>query len=465
MKLFTVILSALLVLTAALVSASDVPRLLSYQGTLTNGSGTPLSNATVTVQFTIYDDMNGGNVKWTEAQSVTTDASGLFAVLLGSSTPVPDTAFSGVSRWLSVRVGADPEMNPRMRIVSTAYAYQALRADTAQFALGVAGSHWLVVDSILYTDHLLGLARGNAGNAIYGNDKYASVNFGVACTTGTSGQYWSAATVGGGNANTAGGYGSVIPGGSNNQATAEHSTVGGGANNSSTGQWGTVSGGWQNIAGSYGTTVSGGTNSAAWATFGGVAAGYYNQAGDDYSDTAAFVGGGNNNRVTAKYSTIGGGKDNSVSNFWSTIGGGNQNNASGWTTTIGGGVWNTATADNASVGGGFQNAAGGPISTIGGGYQNRTSGANCVVAGGANNLASGWNATVGGGYLDSATGDISVVAGGLDNTASGYGAVVGGGEAHVNAGEYSVIPVAARSPTRLWARGLTIPSSSATSRT
>jgi hypothetical protein len=98
-----------------------VPQLINFQGVLKDGSGNPVPDASYSVTFTIYDAPIGGNVKWTETQSVTTTG-GLFTVLLGSTTPLPDSVFYDSSRYLGMAVSPDPEMIPRQRLSSVGYS-------------------------------------------------------------------------------------------------------------------------------------------------------------------------------------------------------------------------------------------------------------------------------------------------------------------------------------------------------
>lgn len=100
---------------------SATPTLMNYQGRLTTAGGTAVPDGSYSVVFTIYDAATGGTIIWTETQSVTT-SSGLFAVLLGSVNPVTDTVFNSDTRYLGTKVGADPELIPRTRLVSVPYA-------------------------------------------------------------------------------------------------------------------------------------------------------------------------------------------------------------------------------------------------------------------------------------------------------------------------------------------------------
>jgi len=100
-----------------------VPQLINFQGILRDGSGNPVTNNNYSVRFRIYDDPTAGNVLWSESTSVSTN-SGLFSVLLGALTPVPDTAFNNPNRWLGIKVGGDAEMVPRQKLTSVGYTFR-----------------------------------------------------------------------------------------------------------------------------------------------------------------------------------------------------------------------------------------------------------------------------------------------------------------------------------------------------
>jgi hypothetical protein len=109
---------------------ADVPKLINFQGRLTDGSGTPVKDSTYSVLFTIYDDSSGGTNLWSETQPVATKG-GTFNVNLGSATALPDTIFDDTTRYLAMKVGTDPEMTPRQRMVSMAYGYRVRTVDGA----------------------------------------------------------------------------------------------------------------------------------------------------------------------------------------------------------------------------------------------------------------------------------------------------------------------------------------------
>ncbi len=101
-----------------LQAQAAVPKLLTYQGILKNGSGSYLTG-TYSMTFRVYSAATGGSVLWTETQSSVSTSSGKFIVQLGSVTAL-NLDFNS-DYWLSMQVGADPEMSSRTRLTSSGY--------------------------------------------------------------------------------------------------------------------------------------------------------------------------------------------------------------------------------------------------------------------------------------------------------------------------------------------------------
>ena len=99
---------------------------------------------------------------------------------------------------------------------AAAHAATAVHADTADYAHagpGVADDDWLEIDSVLYTGNFLGIARGDAGNVLYGDSAHTHINFGVGSVTGESGQDRIYCGVYGGDSNTASHHYATVVGG------------------------------------------------------------------------------------------------------------------------------------------------------------------------------------------------------------------------------------------------------------
>ena len=114
-----------LALTIPAFAAS--PDLINYQGRLTDPSDLPLVG-TFNVTFAIWQAPTGGTPDWTESTSISTDADGLFNVLLGSVNPLDESVFAGEDRYLGITVESDPEM-PRQRLTAVPYAHRVGTVD------------------------------------------------------------------------------------------------------------------------------------------------------------------------------------------------------------------------------------------------------------------------------------------------------------------------------------------------
>src|SRR5690606_7355802 len=74
---------------------SSPPRILSFQGRLTDNFNNPITSAT-DIRFGIYDDItaSGAALLWQEVHySTVPDQDGIFSVLLGTQNAIPDEVF------------------------------------------------------------------------------------------------------------------------------------------------------------------------------------------------------------------------------------------------------------------------------------------------------------------------------------------------------------------------------------
>jgi len=112
---------ALVVLLTAIAFA--VPNVISYQGRLTDTGGNPLDGV-YSMTFRLYTDSLAGSLIFTEVLTVPVNA-GLFSVELGNTVTIPyslpsTATFANI--YLSIQLGAEPEMMPRRRLVSAPFA-------------------------------------------------------------------------------------------------------------------------------------------------------------------------------------------------------------------------------------------------------------------------------------------------------------------------------------------------------
>jgi hypothetical protein len=102
---------------------------IAYQGRLADADGNPLTG-TYNMIFHLYDAATGGTPLWEEQWTGSNGvkvSDGLFNVMLGSLTQIPQDAVTGHSSlWLGITVGTDDEMTPRVQLGTVPFAVQAL---------------------------------------------------------------------------------------------------------------------------------------------------------------------------------------------------------------------------------------------------------------------------------------------------------------------------------------------------
>jgi len=453
---------------------AQVPQLINYQGKIAKLSGEPL-DTTIQMVFSIYADAEGANLLWTETQTLVVVEKGIFNVLLGNVNLIPYSVFNGATRYLGVKVGADPEITPRKAIITVAYAYRSFEADTANFArvfsgtaenadkvdglhasgTPTAGYLYPLDVSTKIPNARLYTGSGNGLDADLLDGQHASDFLTTANDYGRSGVatdlYEGTSTltskyVNEGQANSIT-TGMILDNtivrtdvASNFKApysdTADYARVAAPDNDwtfritdtadttlVARGQWGIAR---------YGNFLYGNADSTH------VNLGISSATGTGGQNIKyCTVGGGVNNQAIGQYATVGGGWDNHAS-YGATVGGGEHNQATNAQATVAGGSGNIAGGSGAFVGGGWSNTASGGLATIGGGYQNKAEGG-ATIGGGQYDTASA-NATVGGGLKNVASSGFATVSGGDRNRASGSNATIGGGFLNVASGNYATIP-------------------------
>jgi site-specific recombinase XerD len=109
------------------LAATAPPRILSFQGRLTDASNNAITSSTH-LRFGIYTDAasTGSALLWQEVDSVTPDANGVFSVLLGKNSPIQQALFANNQNlFLGITVEQTPELTPRQQLATVAYATNA----------------------------------------------------------------------------------------------------------------------------------------------------------------------------------------------------------------------------------------------------------------------------------------------------------------------------------------------------
>ena len=127
---FTLTFITLLVVGNNVVLANpDTPKLLNYQGKLTDENG-PVTG-TVSITFSIYDTPTGGAPLWSEPHDNVTVTDGLFNSILGSLNPIDDAVLNSGERYFELTVNGEP-IEPRQQVVSVLFALKAQDAETLE---------------------------------------------------------------------------------------------------------------------------------------------------------------------------------------------------------------------------------------------------------------------------------------------------------------------------------------------
>ncbi len=135
MKSRTAILIGLALLLAHPFSLqAQIPRTLSYQGIVTDAAGEIKPDGSYSFTFKLYDVSSGGTALWTESKTLSVK-DGLFYTALGDQVVFPASLSFDKPYWLSLQVGGEAELAPRVALSSVGYSFNALRADTAEYAL------------------------------------------------------------------------------------------------------------------------------------------------------------------------------------------------------------------------------------------------------------------------------------------------------------------------------------------
>jgi len=103
------------------ISSKDIPRIISYQGQITNNGSA--MNGTHHITATLYSDPNGKNSVWHGAYDADiTD--GIFTITLGASGSwkLPENATLDQPLWIGISVDGSAEMLPRTQLAAAPYA-------------------------------------------------------------------------------------------------------------------------------------------------------------------------------------------------------------------------------------------------------------------------------------------------------------------------------------------------------
>lgn len=128
----------LCVLLSSLVFA-QMPRTMSYQGLLTDGSGNFIPDGNHALTLKLYETASGGSAVYEESHS-TAVIKGLFGVIIGSISPLPASLTFDKAYYLGVAVNGGAELVPRSALSAAPYAlYAAVAGEARTLSSGANG--------------------------------------------------------------------------------------------------------------------------------------------------------------------------------------------------------------------------------------------------------------------------------------------------------------------------------------
>ena len=148
MKTLQKFTAAIFLLSATSLWAQAPPQGINYQAVARNPAGTEMANASLTVRIGIYTDASATNQAYEETHSVTTNAFGLFNLVIGQGTQTSIGTFSSISwgtsaYYLKVEVDAGAGFNNMgtTQLMSVPYAlFAGVSANGPTGATGPAGT-------------------------------------------------------------------------------------------------------------------------------------------------------------------------------------------------------------------------------------------------------------------------------------------------------------------------------------
>lgn len=147
---------------------AQIPRVLSYQGVLTDTASNPKPDGSYSLTFRLFGSQTGGSALWTETKTLAVER-GLFSTALGDVTPFGPALRFDHPYWLSIQVASQPQMSPRVRLTSVGYSLNSIKSDTALYALSAPPQAWADSARVSEISHTLHLpATSSTSNSAYG---------------------------------------------------------------------------------------------------------------------------------------------------------------------------------------------------------------------------------------------------------------------------------------------------------
>lgn len=197
------------------ISFAQVPQSFNYQGVARSATNSVLANKTIKVRLTIRHNWSMGTTLYTETRSVTTNASGLFSIQVGSPGALSSTGnFKAIdwtrdTRWLQTEIDANNNNTfvnvGSVQMMSVPYALAANKTDSLKLPMAHTAGN---VNSLFSITNTQGNAISGTGNGqgvgvngttdnnigVWGNANGTGVGVFGSSSAGVSGRFTSPST-------------------------------------------------------------------------------------------------------------------------------------------------------------------------------------------------------------------------------------------------------------------------------
>ena len=173
------------ILKSVIVFSQTTPPGIPYQAIARNANGTPYTNASLSVRFSLHEQTATGTVSYAETKSLQTNDLGLFSTTFGSGTPIAGT-FAGIN-WAQTTKFLQVEINlgsawvdmGTQQLMSVPYAMFAGASLSAEFTNDQ--NHGLLTitsDTMIVINSNIKLMRFDIFGAKGGKGANANINYG-----------------------------------------------------------------------------------------------------------------------------------------------------------------------------------------------------------------------------------------------------------------------------------------------
>ncbi|MFH1197859.1 MAG: hypothetical protein V1720_19315 [bacterium] len=123
----------------------QIPKTISYQGILSDNTGTPVPDGNYNLLFRLYDVSIDGSPLWEEGKLIAVSG-GIFNTILGDAAVLNlpfDTPY-----FLEIKVGSDPALSPRIPLTSAPYSLNTMNVPDESITSGKLADNSVITNKI-----------------------------------------------------------------------------------------------------------------------------------------------------------------------------------------------------------------------------------------------------------------------------------------------------------------------------